>query len=111
VNRPPLSGRIIRDLRFERMSQLEKWGEQSHLDGTAPTDANIEARDAAIAACNDAHNAGVGTWRHIVDEELAEAYCEDQPMELRAELVQVLAVVAAWIDDIDSRLEPGEVAE
>lgn len=106
--RSPLNGRIIRDLRHERIAQTQRWGEQHHPDGTGPTPENIAARDAAIAVCDGEHQAGFGTWRHIVDEELAEAYCEDQPIELRAELVQVLAVVAAWIDDIDSRLEGPE---
>ncbi|MEY9934267.1 hypothetical protein ABH926_008932 [Catenulispora sp. GP43] len=36
-------------------------------------------------------------------EEVYEALAEVDPAALRAELVQVAAVAAAWVEDIDSR--------
>ncbi len=86
----------------ERVSQDNKWGEQSHPDGTGGTSWETE-RDGAIASCGQAFAAGSGTWRHILEEETAEAYAESDLGRLRAELIQVAAVAVAWIEDIDRR--------
>lgn len=42
-------------------------------------------------------------WRHILDEEVAEALAETDPERLRAELVQVAAVAVQWIEALDRR--------
>jgi hypothetical protein len=39
----------------------------------------------------------------VLNEEVAEAFAESDPAKLRAELLQVAAVCAAWIYDIDTR--------
>lgn len=45
-------------------------------------------------------------WRTILAEEVYEAFAETDPARLRHELVQVAAVAAAWVEDIDSRSQP-----
>jgi hypothetical protein len=43
------------------------------------------------------------TWLLIALEEVFEALVEDDPVKLRAELVQAAAVLVAWIEAIDRR--------
>lgn len=88
----------------ERIRQDAKWGEQNHPDGTGingPTDRQLA--DASRKLCQSAAEAGMVTWRHILDEEMREAFAEPDPVALRAELVQVAAVAVAWIEAIDRR--------
>lgn len=87
----------------ERVRQDAKWGEQNHPDGTRPTIPTLNAREQAIHECDYAHRNGTGTWRHILEEEVAEAFAESDPVKLRAELVQVAAVAVAWVEAIDRR--------
>jgi hypothetical protein len=96
---------VLEEVLHERLKQNEKWGEQSHPDGTggalAFEVAEITRRDCEFAFSDVTTD--VGTWRHILDEEVAEAFAETEPDKLRAELVQVAAVAAAWIESIDRR--------
>jgi hypothetical protein len=46
---------------------------------------------------------GTTTWKHILREEFLEAMAEEDPEQLREELVQVAAVAVAWIEAIDRR--------
>ena len=86
----------------ERSRQLHKFGDQRHPDGTgSPTQQSMA--DIARQHCEDAFGAGYGTWADVFDEEVAEAKAERDPALLRAELVQVAAVCAAWISDLDRR--------
>jgi len=86
----------------ERQRQLTKWGDQHHPDGTGlpvyQHSANRYRDHADRAAAS-----GVLAWRDVLLEEVHEALAESDPTALRAELVQVAAVCAAWIADIDSR--------
>ncbi len=88
--------------------QDAKWGQQNHPDGTgsdsrpfAYTDVNLDLRTGEevahifTAACQRAFAEGRGTWRHILDEEVAEAYAETGDA-LSEELVQVAAVAVQW---------------
>ena len=89
----------------ERQAQLAKWGDQRHPDGTGQYPELIDA-DVARMACQQAHRGGYLDWLHILREEVAEAFAETDPGRLRTELVQVAAVCAAWVADIDSRPSP-----
>lgn len=86
----------------ERQRQLVKFGDQHHPDGTGQHPETIDA-DVARMDCQDAAEGGYLDWLHILREEVAEAFAETDPARLRAELLQVAAVCAAWINDIDSR--------
>lgn len=93
---------LCREVLGERNSQNAKWGEQNHPDGTGHFTL-IEEADLARARCERAFNEGVGTWRHILNEEVTEAFAESDTEKLREELVQVAAVTVAWIEAIDRR--------
>lgn len=99
---PRPTDRALSDVRAERAAQDERWGPQHHPDGTArPRD--LAAADVQRQATDDAAATGALTWRDILSEEVAEAFAEADPDELRAELVQVAAVAVAWVEDIDRR--------
>ncbi|MFF8409014.1 hypothetical protein [Streptomyces omiyaensis] len=89
----------------ERQAQLAKFGDQKHPDGTGSPIQAVEA-DKARAGCQAAFARGEGTWMHVLVEEVFEALAEEDLVRLRAELVQVAAVAAAWIHDIDTRPHP-----
>lgn len=96
--------RVLLGIHAERTTQNARWGEQNHPDGTGPTD---DARRAALDAkvrTDRAAQQGSVTWRHILIEEVCEAFAEDDPVLLRAELIQVAAVAAAWAEAIDRRI-------
>jgi protein involved in temperature-dependent protein secretion len=86
----------------ERQRQLAKFGEQHHPDGTGGSGA-LYVADRYRTVVDRALEAGNATWRDIALEEVYEALAESDPARLRAELVQVAAVCAAWIADLDSR--------
>lgn len=92
----------------ERQRGLGYVDGQDHPDGTGnlrPQGASEWLAAAAVLreACDRAFKTGRGTWAHILLEEVAEVMDESDPQRLRAELVQVGAVVARWVDAIDRR--------
>lgn len=94
----------LAEIADERARQDRKWGEQNHPDGTGGPDAEIVA-GMLKALCQDAGLPdGAGdTWLKILAEEVGEAFDETEWPKLRAELVQVAAVVVAWIEAGDRR--------
>lgn len=58
-----------------------------------------------------AADAGSVTWSDILLEEVAEAFAEVDPRAVRAELVQVAAVVVKFIEAIDLAAEKGKSNE
>lgn len=113
------TARVLRDVQDERTRQNEKWNEQNHTDGTGGEEWSwaaildlVEARsadnDAAAAAAKRETDAkaqrGMVTWADILLEEVAEAFAENDPAHLRAELVQVAAVATQWVEAIDRRV-------
>ena len=57
----------------------------------------------AKATCDAAREGGEVSWRHVLQEEVAEVFAErGGSMLQRAELVQVAAVCLRWIEAIDS---------
>lgn len=93
----------------ERIRQDAKWGEQNHPDGTGESWLLDDDPDAGEAAdlyrrwTEDAVAYKRLAWRHILIEEVAEAFAETDPAALRAELIQVAAVAQAWAEAIDRR--------
>lgn len=86
----------------ERGRQLAKFGDQRHPDGTGQHPEQIDA-DVARMACQSAAEGGYLDWLHILREEVAEAFAESDRARLRVELIQVAAVCAAWVSDLDRR--------
>jgi len=100
VSRP--RGRVLLELHKERDRQDSKWGEQNHPDGTGQKCDESNASNRRIE-CDRAAADGTVTFRHILAEEVAEAFAETDAARLRAELVQVAAVAVMWIEALDRR--------
>ncbi|GKQ39533.1 hypothetical protein [Streptomyces sp. A012304] len=93
---------IAEEIDAERQRQLTKFGEQHHPDGTGYPGSEKLA-DFWRRKCQRAFDDGEGTWGHVLLEEVFEAMAEADPAKLRTELVQIAAVCAAWLADLDSR--------
>ena len=96
---------IINDVFAEMSRQDEKFGDQSHLpDGTG---FEMDQRLLRIIREVSENNSKKGThnWRDILAEEVYEACAETDPVLIRAELVQVVAVAIQWIGALDKRME------
>lgn len=95
------------ELEMER--QFQKWGDQNHRNGTGPNRRlfiNMNrmtfkwAEEEAKQRCAQGAKWGTLTWKDILLEEVFEACAEADPEKLEAELVQVAAVCASWINAI-----------
>ncbi|MGI5271191.1 NUDIX hydrolase [Nonomuraea sp. CA-218870] len=99
---PGSLGRVLRAVADERVAQDRQWGVQEGLaDGTGPRGGDAAAR--ARRETERASREGRLTWRHILEEEVLEAFAEEDPDRLRAELTQVAAVAVKWLQDLDRR--------
>jgi hypothetical protein len=100
---------VLAEVAEERARQDAKWGEQNHPDGTGAAhtlrDVAELDQDFAKRRCDQAFQQGRGSWEHILYEEFCEAMAEDDPVRLRAELLQLAAVAVHWIEAIDARGE------
>ena len=110
------------EIREERLRQDAKWGVQNHPSvdrmlaerpgGCTPErmaeEYEIPSAERAQALCQDAAGNGDCTWAHIAVEELSEAVEAAVTSEARCreELVQLAAVVKAWIECIDREARP-----
>lgn len=108
----PVQCNILADVVFERRRQVTKWGPQRHPD-LAVTEGIAQARRRYFARLatdfkrvNDGRESQgePGVWCDILLEELYEALEAGNQDELRKELVETMAVAAAWIEDIDTRV-------
>lgn len=86
----------------ERQRQIKLFGLQPLPDGTGRPE-QVEAADIARRNCNDAFDTGEGTHAYVMIEEACEVLAESDPVKLKEELIQLAAVCAKWIWDIDSR--------
>lgn len=123
---------VLSDVRAERARQFARYGtNEDLLDGTGPQvewlgDVGGSAVDIEgyLRKNYEAHETEFGkpTFRHLVAEEVAEAFQENNPKRLREELLQVAALAVSWIEKIDARVpewrdldvtenpEPGDMA-
>jgi hypothetical protein len=121
---------VLHGVALERQRQDKKWDEQNHRDGTG--DDRLLLRGAHVPgsgqgehamrptygtlayvarlACQAAHRKGDDAWDLVLLEEVFEAMAEDDPVTLRAELIQVAAVAVNWIECIDRRTAKEELA-
>lgn len=86
----------------ERQRQLALWGPQPLPDGTGDPD-QIRSLELVRAMVKDAEDCGALTHALVLVEEVYEALAETDPVKLKEELVQVAAVCAKWVADIDAR--------
>lgn len=87
---------IVGDVRDERKRQDDKWGKQMHPMGTSAKFKPLA--DSARNSCRKADAAGANTWFHIAREEFFEMAAETDWPNLRAEAVQLAAVLFAMIE-------------
>ncbi|MBE1559367.1 2'-5' RNA ligase family protein [Nonomuraea africana] len=92
---------VLADVAAERVAQDAMWGVQDLADGTGPE--RTAAADLARAELEEAARDGAPTWRHVLHEEVMEAFAEADPDLLRAELVQVAAVAVKWAQALGRR--------
>jgi hypothetical protein len=93
--------RVLAEVSVERFRQLDKWGVQHRENGTGGPVMRDMAEDMRDR-CNYLAGHGGADWGAVLLEEVYEAMAEDDPAALRKELLQVAAVCAAWVEDIDS---------
>ncbi|MFE3853402.1 hypothetical protein ACFXPN_19980 [Streptomyces griseorubiginosus] len=110
----PGVGTFAEEIDTERQRQLANFGDQHHPDLSGDAITQREARDMFDQWAQNYRAINGGTfdpqdpdtrldWTGILLEEVYEALAEADPAKIRAELVQVAAVCAAWVADIDSR--------
>lgn len=105
---------VLADVRAERARQFAMYGtNEDLLDGTGPQvewfgDVGGKGADIEqyLRKIYEAHEAEFGkpTFRHLVLEEVAEAFMENSPKRLREELLQVAALAVSWVEKIDARI-------
>lgn len=99
----------------ERKGQVAKYGHNEDIeDGTGPetrwllpfTSLSAEKIEADLRADYEAFEEETGkpTWAHLVREELAEAFMEEDDQRLIEELTQVAALCVSWMEKIQKRL-------
>lgn len=93
---------VLTEVQQERAAQDARWGEQNHPDGTGAMHTTWVA-NATRRRADEAAKGGTLTWRHILEEEVCEAFAETDPDALCAELTQVAAVAVCWIESIRRR--------
>ena len=89
----------MNDIKREMLRIGFNHGEQNHPNGTSLSYvplANLAKKRYTEAGKNV-------TWRHILEEEVLEAFAELDPKKLREELVQVAAVTMLWIECLDRK--------
>lgn len=113
---------ILIEVIAERTRQDGLWGEQNHPSadpvligrpkGCTPQrmceEYGLPSEVKAKAHCQMATNIGVLTWPHILVEEVSEAVsasADGTEAGLRRELIEVMAVAAAWVECIDRRAQ------
>jgi RecB family exonuclease len=93
---------IFEDIAEERAAQDAKFGVQNLPYGTG--DEWLQAMaDVSRTECDEAFAAGRGTFRHVFLEEVYEAMAETDPVKLRAELIQAIAVGVKIVEAIDRK--------
>jgi hypothetical protein len=96
---------IASEIMDERVAQIERWGQQDHPSSHSDLEIH-QAKKAADywKAVNDRRvEDGTLSWDGILLEEVFEALAESDDTLRREELVQVAAVAAAEIEEIDRR--------
>ncbi len=102
---------IIDQILKERDAQDALFGRQDDLPhGTGSTydPEAVEYADAYREICERAFYEGRGTFRHVFLEEVFEAMAESDPVKLRAELLQAVAVGVKWLEAIDRQQEESQ---
>lgn len=90
------------DLLPQRWSQLRMFGPQAYPDGTGGGTLQ-KAATLSAAQCEHAFEHGHPTWRDVIMEKFYVAIASQNHRDLREGLVELGAIVVAWIEDLDRR--------
>lgn len=100
--------KIFNEVANERNRQDTIWGEQRHLsvlETFRQWDCfnmyGIVEEEKAKELCEEAVNKKELTWAHIAIEELSEVICAPDDVLRRQEIIQLIAVLVAWVEKID----------
>jgi hypothetical protein len=94
--------RLLSEIASERLQQITNWPDCEHLpDGTGGVAVRQWSMEIAKHACDRAYREGEITHAHVFEEEAMEVLAETDPEKLREELIQVMAVCAKWVKDLD----------
>jgi len=109
---------ILESVIEERDRAMQKWGVQSHPDGTADSKLNVFSREKQRERVDRQAETRNSNWFDILLEEVKEARAESDLVALDKELCQVMQVCLVWREDIWRRMaaidqtdSTGEVAE
>jgi hypothetical protein len=72
-----------------------------HPDGTGTLRRHREGPPFAHDNARRAEHDGRLTWRHLLDETVADLYAETEPDQIHTRLGHVAVIIQAWRDDID----------
>jgi hypothetical protein len=110
---------IIEEIKQERFKQDAKWGEQNHpcldqtllnrKEGCTPQrmteEYGIPSELKAKQSCDSKAEKGECTWADIALEEFSESISTFDIHKRREELIQLAAVVVAWVEKIDRDIQ------
>jgi hypothetical protein len=101
--RPGLQG-VLDEIAVHRARQRTAFGGDEHRlpDGTGQYPETIGA-DVAQMSRDSAREGGYLDWFHVVRAAAAQAFAEARTTELRADLINLSAFTAGWIEAIDLR--------
>lgn len=94
--------KVLSDVLVERRKQEAKFGQQDLPDGTGGALFRNHS-DWSKRQYEEAAIANRLTYRHVLREEVDEAFAESDEDKLIAELTQVAAVATKWIESIRRR--------
>lgn len=101
--------KVLDEVAAERVKQFDRYGSNDDLEnGTGDTWLDpvswisAEETEREFRRSYEKHEARNGrpTWMHLVREEVAEAFQEDDPVRLREELIQVAALCVSWVEKL-----------
>jgi hypothetical protein len=106
--------RVLERVFDERVRQVARYGHNDDLeDGTGPEAAWLEPiayyparlieKDFRAEYEHHEEQTGKPTWMHLIREEIAEAFQEDDPERLAEELVQMVALGVSWLETLEKR--------
>lgn len=90
-----------------RADLWQRMGGMTPPNGTGLPGDSDGARHAR-KVCQQAAAAGTLAWRHLLREDVNEAFAESDPAALRAQLVTVAATAVCWVEAIDRRAGSSE---
>lgn len=105
---------VLEEVFEERSRQVDRYGHNDDLaDGSGPetrwllpyTSDSAQAVESALRADYEGFEDETGkpTWVHLLREELAEVFAEDDSDRLQEELVQVAALAVSWVESLRGR--------